>query len=181
MGNRRRPNLWIVASTALALALLLCVPNLLALPYTRRPVFPCILTPIAGWITLDDGTCDLLSGLLLWPIPLAILTTNASILIIARIRGWYPLWLAWAGLAAPVAILGSVLMAFAVSLPCFVSYLPLSVVVAASSALGLVVAKRKGWGPLWPWAAALLFSGPYAFFVSLALLLHRLGVVHSLL
>jgi len=181
MGNRRRLNLWIVASTALALALLLCVSNLLMLPYTRRPLLPSILTPIVNWMNLGPGPLSQLGGLFIWPIPLAILAANLAILIIARKRGWYPLWLAWAGLAAPVAILGSVLMAMAVSLPCFVSILPLVMVVAASSALGLVVAIRKGWRLLWPWVVVVLFSGTYVLLVALSLLLYRFGVVHTLL
>ena len=179
MGNRRRPNLWIVASTALALALLLCVSDLLTVPYTRRHPLPSII--VDNWMNLGPGPLSQLGGLFIWPIPLAILAANLAILIIARKRGWYPLWLAWAGLAAPVAILGSVLMAMAVSFPCFVSILPLVMVVAASSALGLVVAIRKGWRLLWPWVVVMLFSGTYVLLVALSLLLYRFGVVHTLL
>ena len=181
--DRRALNPWIVVSAALALALLLCVSNLLLLPYThtRKPVLPSIMTPIADWMDLGPGARSALAGLFIWPIPLAILVANLTILIIAQRLRWHPMWLAWAGLAVPVAILGSVLMAMAASLPCFTSILPWVLANAVSSSVVFGVARRKGWGPSWPWLVVLLLSWTYVGLVSLSLLLRHLGIVHHLL
>ena len=179
--DKRALHPWICVSVALALALLLCASDLLTLPYTRRHLLPSIITPVADWMELGPETCSGLAGLFIWPIPLAILAINLTVLIAARNRKWRPIWLAWVGASVPFAILASVLMAAAASLQCFASILPWGLAVAVLSLLILGVARRKGWHPLWPWWAALLLSGSYVFLVSLSLLLSRLGVVHHLL
>lgn len=179
--NRKSFSPWIATSLALAVGLLLCISDLLTLPYTRNHLFPSMVTPIADWMNLGAGSRSVLADLFIWPIPLAILVTNLVILIIARNLRWYPIWLAWAALSVPVAILGSVLMAAAASLPFFTSVIPWGLAIAVLSALILDIAKRKGWHLLWPWVVTLLFSASYVFLVTLSLLLRHLGIVRPLL
>jgi hypothetical protein len=181
--DRKTLNPWIVASVALALALLLCDSNMLLVPFfhTRKPLLPSILTPIVDWMDLGPGPRIALADLFIWRIPLTILVTNLTILIIAQGRQWRPLWLAWVALSVPAAMLGSVLMACAASLMIYTSILPLPCAGAAFGLLMLAVAKRKGWRPLWPWWLIFLIPGSYVFLVLLALALARVGVVHHLL
>jgi hypothetical protein len=179
---RQKLSPWILVSAALALALLLCVSDLLTLPYTRKHLLPSIITPIANWMDLGPGPRSALAELFIWPIPLTILVTNLTILIIAQERQWRPRWLAWVAFSVPAALLASMLMAAAASLQYFfTSTLPWPCAGAVFGLLMLAVAKRKGWRPLWPWWMILLLSGSYVFLVLLALVLERFGVVHHLL
>ena len=72
-------------------------------------------------------------------------------------------------------------MVFAAFLQCFAWILPLGLAGAVFGWVGLRVAKRKGWRPLWPWWLVLLFSGSYVFLVLLAWVLMFFGIVHHLL
>ena len=181
--DRIKPSPWILVSAGLALVALLCFSNLLLMPYSgaRKPLLPSVLTLIFNWMYLGLGRRSALAELFILPIPLAILVTNLTILIIAQELKWRPICRAWVALSAPAAILASVLMAFAASLPFFTSMVPWVLAVVVVSLLILWIAKRKGWRPLWPWVVTLVFSGAYVFLVLLSLLLYRLGVVHTLL
>ena len=179
--DRQRLSPWILVSAALAMALLLCVSDLLTLPYTRKPLVPSILTPIANLADLGSETRSVLGNLLVWPVPLAILVANLTILIVSQERHWHPRWLAWIAFAFPAALVASLLVAVAASLQFFTSIIPLGLAGAVLSLVMLGVARRRDWRPLWPWWVTLLFSASYVFVVVLSLALRHFGVVRPLL
>ena len=191
--NREKLSSWILVSAALAFVLLLFDASLLTCPFTKHEesfedslLFPIrVLALIANWIGLGhvlDGCRGFVwAGWLIWPVPWGVFVVNLTILSLAQERQWRPKWLAWFAFFVPMAISGSVLVAFTVSLTTLTSILPWPCAGAVFSLLMLAVAKLKGWRPLWPWWMILLFSGSYVFLVLLTLILARVGVVHHLL
>lgn len=181
-GSRRSG--WVYLVAAVAWLLLLCEGNLLLLPYSRsrKPVIPSILPPLFNWLGLTGSTFGRQLGwcMLLW-VPLATALVGFLVLVLAHKNSWGPIWLAWSAVVIPTALLGSLLMGFAASLPFYTSLLPAAIGpgVVACGLLGL--GRRRGWRYLWLWWLIARIGGFYAFFVILALVLQHFGIVHDLL
>jgi len=157
-------------------------------PFKRigKPSLPTVLSvlpPIGDWMGFGPEARQL-GGSLFLVMPLAVFVANLTILIIAQERRWRPRWLAWVAFLVPAVMLGSVLTAFAIPLMLFTSILPWGLAGGLAGAVFgwvmLVVAKRKGWRPLWPWWLILLFSGSYVFLALLALVLMFFDIMHPL-
>jgi hypothetical protein len=179
--NCRRHSGWVYLGAAIAFLLLLCEGDLLTLPYSRKHIIPSILSPLFDCLGLTGSAFAWGVAIsMVVAIPLAGIA-GFLLVVLAYRNFWGPIWLAWGTLLVPTALLGSILMGFAASLPVFTAWLPVAVAGGVVACGLLALGWRRGWRYLWLWWLIAWIGGFYAFFVILARVLAHFEIVHDLL